>query len=75
MPDAEVKGWLELLNGGGNVAAIMAVYLGYQVLRRFETIMDRMILRLTRIERALVVRDPATNQILSEPEAGEEHRA
>jgi hypothetical protein len=68
MPDAEVKGWLDLLNGGGNVAAMVAVYLAVQVLKRFEAIMGKVALRLERIERCLVARDPAANRIIGEPD-------
>jgi hypothetical protein len=68
MPDPEIKGWLDLLQGGGNVATIAAVYLAWRVFQRFEAIMDKVVSRLGRIERALIARDPATLKILNEPD-------
>lgn len=71
MPEAEVKGWLELLNGGGNIAAIAAVYLAMRIFQRFEAIMDKVATRLARIERAIVARDPDSNRIINGPETEE----
>lgn len=63
--DPEVAGWLKLLQGGGNVAAIAAVYLAWRVFQRFEQIMEAVVLRLVRIERALIAVNPKTLPIIN----------
>lgn len=63
--DPEVQGWLKLLQGGGNVAAIAAVYLAWRVFQRFEEIMAAMVLRLSRIERAIIASNPKVLPIIN----------
>ena len=70
--DPEVQGWLKLLQGGGNVAAIAAVYLAWRVFQRFEQIMEAVVLRLARIERAMIASNPKTLPIINGSDA-EEH--
>lgn len=64
--DPEVKGWLDLLQGGGNVAAIAAVYLAWRVFQRFEEIMASVVGRLARMERAIIAGNPKALPIINE---------
>lgn len=54
VPDPEVAEWFKLLQGGGNIAAISAVYLAWRIFQRFEQIMEKVTNRLARIERAVI---------------------
>lgn len=63
-----MKGWLDLLQGGGNVAAIAAVYLAWRVFQRFEQIMEKVANRLSRIERAVVATNPKMLAVINEPD-------
>jgi hypothetical protein len=54
----ELAEWFKLLQGGGNVALIAGLFMFWRVFLRFETIMERVIIRLSRMERAIVANDP-----------------
>lgn len=63
----ELEALQKILAMGGNGAAVVAVYLGWKIYRRFESRIDRNTEAVQRVERAIIEKVPATAGIFREP--------
>lgn len=63
--DPETQGWLKLLQGGGNAAAIAALFIAWQVFKQLKELLGDVVSRLGRIERAIVASNPKALAIIN----------